>query len=153
MTFEIDPRLLAHSVPLPPLGLSDLRLMDDTRFPWLVLIPRVPGATELDDLDAAQRAVLIEEIALAGAIVRALGESLGRPIDKLNTAALGNVTPQLHIHIVGRRRDAPLWPDPIWGRGAPEPRAAGETDRLAFIASRLVAAPAPAAARPSSPAS
>ncbi|WP_395649534.1 HIT domain-containing protein [Brevundimonas sp.] len=137
MTFEIDPRLLANSAALPPLGLSDLRLMDDARFPWLVLIPRVPGATELDDLDAGQRAVLIEEIAAAGAMVRRLGEALGRPIDKLNTAALGNVTPQLHIHIVGRRRDDPLWPDPIWGRGALEPRAEGETSRLAGIAAGL----------------
>ena len=134
MTFEIDPRLLANSMALPPLGLSDLRLMDDVRFPWLVLIPRVPGATELDDLDPAQRAVLIEEIALAGAMVRALGQALDRPIDKLNTAALGNVTPQLHVHVVGRRHDDPLWPDPIWGRGAPEPRADGETARLAGIA-------------------
>ena len=133
MTFEIDPRLLAHSVALPPLGLSDLRLMDDARFPWLVLIPRVPGATELDDLDAGQRAVLIEEIALVGVMVRRLGEALGRPIDKLNTAALGNVTPQLHIHLVGRRRDDPLWPDPIWGRGAPVARVEGEAVRLAAL--------------------
>ena len=137
MTFEIDPRLLAHSVTLPPLGLSDLRLMDDARFPWLVLIPRVPGATELDDLDAGQRAVLIEEIALAGTMVRALGQALGRPIDKLNTAALGNVTSQLHVHVVGRRRDDPLWPDPIWARGAPVARPEGETDRLASIAADL----------------
>ena len=133
MTFEIDPRLLANSLALPPLGLSDLRLMDDARFPWLVLIPRVPGATELDDLDAGQRAVLIEEIAVAGAMVRRLGEALSCPIDKLNTAALGNVTPQLHIHIVGRRRDDPLWPDPIWGRGAPVARVEGETGRLAAL--------------------
>ncbi len=137
MTFEIDPRLLASSVALSPMALSDLRLMDDARFPWLVLIPRVPGATELDDLDPAQRAVLIEEIALAGAMVRALGQALDQPINKLNTAALGNVTAQLHVHIVGRRRDDPLWPDPIWGRGAPVARVEGETDRLAAIAASL----------------
>ncbi|MBJ7485208.1 HIT family protein [Brevundimonas sp.] len=135
MTFEIDPRLLANSMALPPLGLSDLRLMDDVRFPWLVLIPRVPGATELDDLDPAQRAVLIEEIALAGAMVRALSQALDQPINKLNTAALGNVTAQLHVHIVGRRRDDPLWPDPIWGRGPPVARAEGETARLAALVS------------------
>lgn len=133
MTFQIDPRLLANSVALSPLRLSDLRLMDDARFPWLVLIPRVPGAAELDDLDADQRAVLIEEIALASTIVRALGQALDRPIDKLNTAALGNVTPQLHIHVVGRRQDDPLWPDPIWGRGAPLARVEGETGRLAAL--------------------
>ncbi len=133
MTFEIDPRLLANSVALSPMALSDLRLMDDARFPWLLLIPRVPGATELNDLDVGQRAVLIEEIAAVGVMVRSLGQALGRPIDKLNTAALGNVTAQLHIHVVGRRRDDPLWPDPIWGRGAPVARVEGETGRLAVL--------------------
>lgn len=131
--FEIDPRLLANSVSLSPLALSEVRLMDDDRFPWLVLIPRVAGASEIDDLDADQRATLMIEIVAAGDKVRALGDALGRPVEKLNTAALGNVTAQLHIHIVGRRRDDPLWPDPIWGRGTPIPRAQGETDRLANL--------------------
>ena len=127
MTFQIDPRLLANSVALPPLKLSDLRLMDDSRFPWLVLIPRVPGATELDDLDPAQRAVLIEEIALAGAMVRALSQALDQPINKLNTAALGNVTAQLHLHVVGRRPGDPAWPGPVWGHSPATPY---DQDRL-----------------------
>ena len=131
--FETDPRLLAHSVALPPLALSDLRLMDDARFVWLVLIPRVAGASELDDLDASQRAVLIEEIVAAGAMVRALGVACGRPVDNINTAALGNVTAQLHVHVVGRRRDDPLWPDPIWGRGGGVAYPEGELARLAAM--------------------
>lgn len=132
-SFETDPRLLANSVALPPLGLSDLRLMDDARFPWLVLIPRVAGASELDDLDEAQRATLMTEIVAVGAMVRRLGEALGRPVDKINTAALGNVTAQLHVHVVGRRRDDPLWPDPIWGRGGGVAYAGGELQRLAGL--------------------
>lgn len=131
MSFETDPRLLANSIPVVALGLSDLRLMDDARFPWLVLIPRVTGASELDDLDADQRAQLMTEIVAAGAMVRTLGEALGRPVDKVNTAALGNVTAQLHIHIVGRRRDDPLWPDPIWGRGERVGMTDEELERLA----------------------
>lgn len=131
MSFETDPRLLANSIPVAALGLSDLRLMDDARFPWLVLIPRMAGASELDDLDVDQRAQLMTEIVAAGAMVRTLGEALGRPVDKINTAALGNVTAQLHVHVVGRRRDDPLWPDPIWGRGERVGMAEGELERLA----------------------
>lgn len=131
MTFETDPRLLANSAPVAALALSDLRLMDDARFPWLVLIPRVAGASELDDLDAGQRHALMDEIIAAGVTVRQLGEALGRPIDKVNTAALGNVTSQLHVHVVGRRRDDPLWPDPIWGRGGGVAYPEGELERLA----------------------
>ncbi len=133
MSFRTDPRLLANSVAVASLGLCDLRLMDDVRFPWLVLIPRVEGASELDDLDAAQRTVLMAEMTAAGAMVRRLGEAVGRPVDKINTAALGNVTAQLHVHVVGRRRDDPLWPDPIWGRGGGQPWPEGELDRLAGL--------------------
>lgn len=133
MTFETDPRLLANSVSVAALGLCDLRLMDDARFPWLVLIPRVAEASELDHLAPVQRQTLIEEIIAAGAMVRRLGEALGRPVDKVNTAALGNVTAQLHVHVVGRRRDDPLWPDPIWGRGGVEAYPAGALTRLAAL--------------------
>ncbi|HUH23259.1 MAG TPA: HIT domain-containing protein, partial [Brevundimonas sp.] len=90
-------------------------LQDDARFPWLILLPRVEGAVELDDLTVEQRAALMEEVVRAGELIRALAQAAGRPIDKLNTAALGNVTRQLHVHVVGRRRDDGLWPDPIWG--------------------------------------
>jgi diadenosine tetraphosphate (Ap4A) HIT family hydrolase len=133
MTFETDPRLLANSVAVASLALCDLRLIDDARFPWLVMIPRVAGASELDDLSPDQQATLMTEIVAAGAMVRKLGEATGRPVDKVNTAALGNVTAQLHVHVVGRRRDDPLWPDPIWGRGGGEPWPEGELDRLAGL--------------------
>jgi diadenosine tetraphosphate (Ap4A) HIT family hydrolase len=133
MTFEINPRLLADSIALKPMALCEVRLMDDRRFPWLVLIPRVTGAVEIEDLTEASCSTLMAEIAAAGAMVRRLGEALGRPVFKLNVAALGNVTPQLHVHVVGRRRDDALWPDPIWGRGPPIARADGETERLARL--------------------
>lgn len=133
MTFQTDPRLLANSIAVASLDLSDLRLMDDARFAWLVLIPRVAGASELDDLDADQRLTLMAEIIAAGDMARRLGEALGRPVDKINTAALGNVTAQLHVHVVGRRRDDPLWPDPIWGRGGGVAWPQGELERLAAL--------------------
>ena len=66
-----------------------------------------------------------------------MGEALGRPVEKLNVGALGNVTPQLHVHVVGRRADDPAWPDPVWGRG---PAAAHEAEALARALSAARAA-------------
>lgn len=111
------------------LALCRVRLQNDARWPWLVLVPRLAGAVELDALAPGDRAQLIEEAALAAAAVRALGEALGRPVAKINTAALGNVVPQLHVHVVGRRPDDPAWPGPVWGVGAPEPYPADLRER------------------------
>jgi diadenosine tetraphosphate (Ap4A) HIT family hydrolase len=116
---HLDPAFLATSHALGDLALSHVRLQADARYAWLVLIPRVDGAAELEDLSPNDRAALVEEIVVAGGAVRALGEALGRPVEKLNVGQLGNVTPQLHIHVVGRRRDDPAWPGPVWGQGAP----------------------------------
>ena len=132
--FETDSRLLAHSVAVRSWPLCDVRLMDDARFPWLVLIPRVAGASELDDVLAADRAVLMAEIIRAGELVRRLGDAMDLAVDKVNTAALGNVTAQLHIHVVGRRREDPLWPDPIWGRDGRVSLTEVEHARLAGLA-------------------
>ena len=114
--FSADPAFEAGSVFAVDWPLCQVRLQDDARFPWLILLPRVAGAVELDDLTAEQRTVLMEEVVRAGEVVRALADAAGRPVGKLNTAALGNVTRQLHVHVVGRRRDDGLWHDPIWGR-------------------------------------
>ena len=109
-----------------------MRLQDDARFPWLVLIPRRPGLVELEDLEPEARAALMEEVVRAGALVRRLATA---PVDKLNVAALGNVTAQLHVHVVGRRRDDGLWPDPVWGRPGAVPLPGEErARRLALIA-------------------
>ena len=118
--FAADPAFDAGSVFAAEWPLCQVRLQDDARFPWLILIPRRAGMVELGDLDAADRALLWDEVLRAGEVVRALGAARGRPVDKLNTAAIGNVTAQLHVHVVGRRRDDALWPDPVWGRGPAE---------------------------------
>lgn len=114
--FRAAPAFEAASVFAADWPLCQVRLQDDARFPWLILLPRVAGAVELEDLTPDQRVLLTEEIVRAGALVRELGALHDQPVDKLNVAALGNVTAQLHIHVVGRRRDDPLWPDPVWGR-------------------------------------
>jgi len=128
--FRADPAFEAGSVFAVDWPLCQVRLQDDARFPWLILLPRVDGAVELDDLTAEQRAALMEEMVRAGERVRALAEAAGRPVDKLNTAALGNVTRQLHVHVVGRRRDDGLWPDPIWGRPGARPLSADDKAAL-----------------------
>lgn len=124
--FCLDPRIAATSHPLVSLALSDLRLQDDGRFPWAVLIPRVAGAVELADLSRADQSVLLDEIALAGALVRSTGAAWGLPVEKLNIANLGNVTPQLHWQVVGRRADDPCWPGPVWGQGVAQPLTDGQ---------------------------
>ena len=115
--FILPPAFLESSTTLASLGLSEARLQADARWPWIVLVPRLDGAREIADLCVADRARLIEEITAAGHAVRAVGEALGRPVEKLNIGLLGNITPQLHAHVVGRRADDPAWPGPVWGAG------------------------------------
>ena len=133
--FIIDPAFEGGSVFVADWPLCQLRLQDDARFPWLILIPRVVGAVELDDLSPADRARLMAEIVRAGEFVRTLGGQAGRPVDKLNVAALGNVTAQLHVHVVGRRRDDGLWPDPVWGRAGARPY---DAETRAAVVARLI---------------
>jgi diadenosine tetraphosphate (Ap4A) HIT family hydrolase len=122
--FRPDPAFDAGSVIVCDWPLCQLRLQDDARFPWLILIPRRQGLHEIEDLTPSERAALMDEVVRAGAAVRALGEAVGRPVRKLNVAALGNVTAQLHVHVLGRRHDDSLWPDPVWGRGEAVPYGA-----------------------------
>ncbi|WP_334160940.1 HIT family protein [Phenylobacterium sp.] len=117
---DLDPAFLSTSEPLGELALSHVRLHRDARYPWIVLIPKVGRAVELEDLTHGERDVLMEEIVRAGQAVRAVSQALGRPVAKLNVGQLGNVTPQLHVHVVGRRPDDAAWPGPVWGVGAAE---------------------------------
>lgn len=109
--FEIDLAFLATSEPLGDLALCHARLQTDARYPWIVLIPRVTGAVELEDLPGPDQTALMAEILAAGRAVRALGVR----VDKLNVGALGNITRQLHVHIIGRQVGDPAWPGPVWG--------------------------------------
>jgi len=125
--FALDPRLAADSVLVADGPLSQLRLVDDSRFAWLVLVPRLPGAVEWLDLDGDAQRLLLAEINLAGRLLRALG-----PVHKLNIGALGNVVRQLHVHVVARQEGDAAWPAPVWGAGAPKRHP--EADRLALLA-------------------
>jgi diadenosine tetraphosphate (Ap4A) HIT family hydrolase len=101
--------------------------MNDARYPWLILVPRREGVIEVTDLPAQDRALLMEEIARAGEIAR------GRPdVAKVNIGALGNLVPQLHVHVLGRHPGDPAWPGPVWGHSQAVPYETSARD--AFIA-------------------
>lgn len=112
--FSLNERLAADTYRVIGLNLSLVLLMDDRRWPWLMLVPRRPGLREVHQLLPAERSILIEEIALLSAILA------GRGAYKVNVGALGNVVPQLHVHVVGRAPGDPAWPGPVWGHGLRE---------------------------------
>lgn len=136
--FELDPRLAASSVFLGELDLCQARLQADSRWPWIVLIPRRAGLVELDDLPVEDRRRLLDEMAAVGGAVRAVGNAVGSTVEKLNLGALGNVVSQLHVHVVGRRRDDPAWPGPVWGFGRPQPYSPGALQEAQAAASRVL---------------
>ncbi|HTQ12349.1 MAG TPA: HIT domain-containing protein [Rhizomicrobium sp.] len=125
-SFVLHQRLAADTRAVADWGLSRVLLMNDARYPWLILVPRRAGLVELHDLKHAERLVLMEEIARAGAALKSLTGCA-----KINTGALGNLVPQLHVHVVARGPGDAAWPGPVWGQGTAEPYAA------AALATRL----------------
>ncbi|MCU0755362.1 MAG: HIT domain-containing protein [Xanthomonadales bacterium] len=125
MCYLLDPAISAASHPVGELLLSELRLMDDARYPWLILIPRVANAREWCDLPWDQSQMLLAE---AHTVAKALRRCF--EIDKLNVATLGNQVAQLHLHVIGRRHDDPAWPHSVFGRGDRAPYAADTVARL-----------------------
>lgn len=113
--FELDPRLAADTVVVGDLPLCRVLLMRDSRFAWLVLVPRQADRSEVTDLAAPDRAALWREVDQAGAALRAVA-----PCDKLNIGALGNIVRQLHVHVVARVEGDAAWPGPVWGSGKAE---------------------------------
>lgn len=114
-TFSLHPQLAADTVPVGDLPLSRVLLANDANYPWLILVPRRPGLTEIIDLPESEQSILLGEIAATGRALKAFTQC-----DKLNIAAIGNVVSQLHIHIVARRRSDAAWPKPVWGAAPAE---------------------------------
>ncbi|MGQ4274755.1 HIT domain-containing protein [Terrihabitans sp. B22-R8] len=114
--FRLHPRLEADTARVCDLALSRVLLMNDARFPWLILVPRRPDLVEIVDLAHTERMLLMDEIASASRALRAVA-----PCDKLNVGALGNLVPQLHVHVVSRVEGDPAWPGPVWGSGPARP--------------------------------
>ncbi|KQP94884.1 histidine triad (HIT) protein [Methylobacterium sp. Leaf113] len=114
--FALDPQLAADTVHVGDLALCSVLLMDDARFPWLILVPRRVGASEITDLAPEEARSLMDEMRIATGVMLALAKP-----DKVNVAALGNVVAQLHVHVIGRFHSDPAWPKPIWGIGTATP--------------------------------
>jgi diadenosine tetraphosphate (Ap4A) HIT family hydrolase len=122
--FTLDPQLERDTAAVGDLPGSRVLLMNDANFPWLIAVPRHAGAVEIFDLGEAERAQLMSELALLAQLLKDL-----TGCHKINIAAIGNVVAQLHVHVVARRRDDPLWPRPVWGAQPPRPYQAAERDR------------------------
>ena len=131
-SFLLDPRLEADSLPVAEFGLCSLRLMDDQRFPWVLLVPRRAAVRELFELSAFDQAELLIELNHAA---RALS-AVAKP-HKLNLGALGNIVEQLHLHLIARPPGDAAWPGPVWGSGARQPYAPANARDLV---ARLIAA-------------
>jgi diadenosine tetraphosphate (Ap4A) HIT family hydrolase len=108
--WSLHPQIDNDTTPVGELALCRVLAMNDVVYPWLILVPRRAGIVELADLAAADSALLMEEIRAVSRIFKSV-----TACDKINVAAIGNVVPQLHVHIVARRQDDPLWPKPVWG--------------------------------------
>jgi diadenosine tetraphosphate (Ap4A) HIT family hydrolase len=133
--FRLADQLAADTYPVGRLALSRVLLMNDARFPWLILVPEHPGIEEIAQLPPAERHLLVDEIAGASA---ALGALLAP--DKINVGALGNRVRQLHVHVLARFVSDAAWPGPVWGAGEAvpyPPHAAGVMiDRVAGALAR-----------------
>ena len=114
--FQLDSRLRTDTIPVGDLPLCSVLLLNDARFPWFVLVPRLPGLTEVADLSEEQAMELMREIRLASSVMM----TLAKP-DKINIGALGNIVSQLHVHVIGRFLSDPAWPGPVWGHGSKAP--------------------------------
>ena len=124
--FELHPQLAADCVVIGDLALCRLLLMDDANYPWCILVPRRAGIREIHELSAADQATLLGELTRLSAAMQSAFAA-----DKMNVAALGNVVPQLHVHVIARRVGDAAWPRPVWG--AAPPRLYAESEREAVI--------------------
>ena len=124
-TFAINARLAKDTILIGDLALSRVLLMNDARFPWLVLVPRIDGAQEVFDLSTGDQQRLIMETALCAQRLKMLTSA-----GKINIGALGNLVPQLHVHVVARGPGDDAWPGPVWGFGSPNPYPQAEADAL-----------------------
>lgn len=124
-TWSLHPQLEGDTMPLGDLPLSRVLVINDATYPWLLLVPRRLRVDEITDLDEVEQAQLMTEITR---VARALKSVTG--CDKLNIAALGNVVPQLHVHVIARRKNDPAWPKPVWGAAPARSHDPGALERF-----------------------
>lgn len=108
--FQLHPQLDSDTAHIVDLDLCQLLLMNDQNYPWVVMVPRRPELREMHDLSSGDQQVLMREITQVSKAMQCLFEA-----EKMNVAALGNMVPQLHVHVIARFERDPAWPGPIWG--------------------------------------
>ncbi|GAA0784629.1 HIT domain-containing protein [Marinobacterium sediminicola] len=133
LEFELDPRLVTDTIALGDFPLCRLLLMNDSQYPWLILVPRRAGVTELYHLPASEQQQLIHEVSELSETLADL--FLAR---KMNVGALGNMVPQLHVHVIVRKESDPAWPGPVWGRHPAVPYTDEELARVRGKLERLL---------------
>ena len=131
--WSLHPQLEADTVAVGDLVLSRVLIINDANYPWIILVPRQPGVTEILDLGEAEQTQLMSEIARAGAALKEI-----TACHKLNIAALGNVVPQLHVHIIARHRSDAAWPLPVWGRVPARSYDGATLDRFVALLSKAL---------------
>lgn len=114
--FHLHEQLAADTAAVADWPLCRVLLMNDANYPWLILVPARPGISEVHHLSAQDRTLLVEEVARATDVVQRHFNA-----DKMNVAALGNVVPQLHVHVIARFRTDAAWPRPVWGAAPARP--------------------------------
>lgn len=127
--FNLHHRLQADTHFVADLQLCRVLLMNDSRYPWVILVPRQNALREFHDLSTANRHLLMDEISQ---FTQALQGEFSA--EKMNVGALGNMVPQLHIHIIARNSGDTAWPGPVWGVGAATPY---NNDDAAALCQRL----------------
>jgi diadenosine tetraphosphate (Ap4A) HIT family hydrolase len=123
--WSLHPQLERDTILLGDMALSRVLIIKDANYPWLLLVPRRPGIVEIIDLNEVEQAQLMVEVSRVGRVLKAVTQC-----DKLNIAALGNAVPQLHVHLIARRKTDAAWPKPVWGAVAPLTHDAAELDRF-----------------------
>jgi len=123
--FELDRILQRDSLPMTNWTLNQVRLINDSRFPWLILVPAREALREFHDIASDEQSLFLAEINRASATLKEITSA-----DKMNVASLGNQVEQLHIHVIARFEGDAAWPGPVWGVGQAVSYDAAEADRL-----------------------
>ncbi|HWZ38049.1 MAG TPA: HIT family protein [Bradyrhizobium sp.] len=123
--WSLHPQLKQDTIDIGDLPLSKVLVIKDANYPWLMLVPRRPEKVEIIDLDEVEQAQLMAEVSRAAKALKEITKC-----DKLNIAALGNVVPQLHVHVIARRSSDAAWPRPVWGVVPPLAHDAAEVQHF-----------------------
>lgn len=126
MSFTLHPQLKADCFLITELALCRVMLMGNAQFPWIILVPQIDGLREMHDVPQHKYSLLMQEIRDCSVALHKMTRA-----DKINVAALGNVVPQLHVHVIARYQHDPAWPDPVWGADV-EPKRYTASEQAVF---------------------